>query len=148
MSRMIDINLDPDSETLRKFGFIAFFCFGLLATMAWTESFLFSFGLAGARTVVVGVLCALSVLCLIAGLFYPPANKPIFVGLSAITYPIGIVLSYLIMTVLFFGIIGIIGLLMRVVGYDPMSRTKNSQARSHWVDARPARPKSDYFKQY
>ena len=148
MSKMIEINFNPDRKTLRNFGFIAFFGFGMLAAMAWTESFLFSFGLGGARTAVTGVFTVLGIYSLLAGLVYPPANRLIFVGLSMITFPIGFVLSYLIMGVLFFGVFGFIAMLMRLFGYDPMARRRDADAASYWNDARPARPGSDYFKQY
>lgn len=148
MSKMVEINFNPDRSTLRNFGFIAFFGFGMLATMAWTESFLFSFGLGGSRTVVTGVFAVLGIYSLLAGLVYPPANRPIFVGLSIITFPIGFVLSYTIMAVLFFGVFGLIATLMRIFRYDPMTRRRDADAVSYWNDARPARPGSDYFKQY
>ena len=52
MSGMIDLNLNPDAKTLRQFGFIALGGFGLLAALAYTESFIFSFGLGGSRLTV------------------------------------------------------------------------------------------------
>jgi hypothetical protein len=148
MSKLVEIDFNPSRNTLRKFGVIAFVGFGMLALMAWTESFLFTFGLGAAREYLTGIFAALGIYCIIMGLIYPPANRAVFVGLSILTFPIGIIISYIIMGVLFFGVFGVIGVLMRLTGYDPMSRKLEEGTGSYWRDARPARPRSDYFKQY
>ena len=148
MSKMVEINFKPDRAMLRSFGFIALVGFGMLAAMAWTESFLFSLGLGSARTIVTSIFALLALYSVVAGLIYPPANRWVFVGLSIITFPIGIVLSYVIMAVLFFGIFGLIATLMRVFRYDPMERKHDADKASYWHDVRPPRPHSDYFKQY
>ena len=148
MSKMVELNFHPDRKTLRDFGFIAFVGFGLLALMAWTESFLFAFGLGGARVTLTSIFLLLGIYCLFFGLVYPPANRYVFVGLSIITFPIGMVLSYVIMALLFFGIFGLIATLMRIFRYDPMSRKHDANAKSYWHEARAARPHADYFKQY
>ena len=49
MSKMIEINLNPDAGTLRQFGFIALVGFGFVAAIAWFEVLVFSFGLGAAR---------------------------------------------------------------------------------------------------
>lgn len=148
MSKMVEINFKPDRGTLRSFGFIALFGFGMLAVMAWTESFLFSFELGNTRIIITSIFALLAIYSVIASLIYPPANRWVFVGLSIITFPIGVVLSYLIMAVLFFGLFGLIATLMRIFGYDPMERKHDADAASYWHDARPPRPHADYFKQY
>jgi hypothetical protein len=120
----------------------------MLAVMSWTESFLFTFGLGPMREYIAGAFAVLGLYSFATGLVYPTATKPVFVGLTVLTYPIGIVLSYIIMGVLFFGVFGIIGILMRMTGYDPMSRKLKENTDSFWSDARAARHRSDYFKQY
>ena len=52
----------------------------------------------------------------------PRANLPIFVGLTILAYPIGFVVSYFIMGLLFFGMITPLGLLFRLIGKDPLNR--------------------------
>ena len=148
MSKMVQINFDPDSRTLRNFGYIAFVGFGLIALMAWTESFLFTFGLGGARQPLTYIFAGLSVYCLLMGILWPKANKPVFVGLSVVTFPIGILLSYTIMALLFFGLFGVFSAAFRLVRYDPMKRSIDPTARSYWSQARPPRERSDYFRQY
>lgn len=148
MSRMLQLNLDPEPRILRQFGIIALFGFGLLAFAAWTESFIFAMGLGSARMAVVSVFGGLGVLSLVFSLVAPKLNRPIYVGLALLTYPIGLVLSYLIMATLFFVIIGPIGLTLRALGKDPMRRSIDRAARSYWTDVERQRGSADYFRQF
>ena len=149
MAQMIDIQLDPDERTLRQFGFIALGGFGVIAALAWFETLIFAGGwLGGARETLVRVLLGLGALSALLSLVYPKANKPLFVGMSLIAYPIGFVLSYVIMGTLFFAIITPIGLIMRVIGQDPLEKRFAEAADSYWLPCRPGRPSNDYFKQF
>ena len=148
MSNMIEINLRPDVRTLRQFGFIAVAGFAFLAVIAWTEVLVFSFGLGEARPAVVGGFAAVGAFALLASLVYPKANLALYLGLTVIAYPIGFVLSYVIMGTLFFVLITPMGLAMRLLGRDPMERRMLPSAESYWVEARGQRPNESYFKQF
>ncbi|NNL67482.1 MAG: hypothetical protein HKP30_14630, partial [Myxococcales bacterium] len=82
------------------------------------------------------------------GLLHPKANKWLFVGLTILAFPIGFVLSHVILFTLFFLIIAPIGLVVRLVGHDPMNRTIDPEAESYWTPAEPAPPNARYFKQF
>jgi hypothetical protein len=148
MANLIEIDFDPDEHTLRQFGWIALVGFGLLAALAWFEKLIFAFGLGDARPLVAAVLLALGVLAAVLGLAYPKANRFLYVGLTLVAFPIGFVLSYVILTTLFFAVIGPIGVLMRMLGHDPMHRTLEPDAETYWVPAEPAPPRDRYFKQF
>jgi len=45
-------------------------------------------------------------------------------------------------------VIAPVGFAMRLFGFDPMQRRMLPGATTYWVDARPARAKADYFKQF
>ena len=124
MAKMIEIDFNPDERTLRQFGFIALVGFGIVAALAWTESLVFAFGLGDARATVAGAFLGLGVLACLVGLAHPKANRPLFVGLAILAFPIGFVLSYLIMTSLFYAIIMPIGVVMR------LNVVKESSART------------------
>ncbi len=148
MPKMIELNLHPEPRILRQFGWVALVGFGALAAMAWFERFVFAFGLGESRVVVASVLAGLGALSFLFGLVWPKGNRPVFVLLSVVTFPIGFVLSYVILGTLFFGLFAPIALLFRIMGRDPLKRTLDADAQSYWSEARPTRPKSDYFKQY
>jgi hypothetical protein len=148
MSKMVEIDFRPDDRTLRQFGWIALVGFGFVAAIAWFELLIFSFGLGAARPWVTGVCGGLAAVAALFSLVYPRANLPIYVGLSLLTYPIGYVLSYLIMGTLFFGLIAPVAILFRIIGRDPMNRRYQPEAKSYWSDARPTRSAESYFKQF
>ena len=148
MAQMIHIDLKPDARTLRQFGFIALFGFGFLAAIAWYELLIFSFGLGEARETVAIAFAALGALAAVHSVVYPKANLPIYLAITIAAYPIGFVLSYVIMATLFYLIIAPIGLLLRLFGTDPMQRSFDRESTSYWEDAAPTPARSAYFKQF
>jgi hypothetical protein len=147
-SNLIDLNLRPDERTLRQFGFIALAGFGFLAAIAWFEVLIFSFGLGAARPFVAGAFAGLAGLAAVFSLVYPKANLPIYLGLTIVAFPIGFVLSYVIMGTLFFGIITPVALIMKVLGRDPLNRKFEPEAATYWVQGQGERAKATYFKQF
>ena len=148
MSSIIELDLRPDARILRQFGIIALVGFGFLAVLAWNEWLVFSFGLGEARPWVAGAFAGLALLSALFSAVFPKANLPIYLGLSILAFPIGFVLSYVIMGTLFYLIITPVGLLMRLIGHDPLKRRFEPDAESYWVDPRPPRSKESYFKQF
>ena len=148
MSKMIQIDFDPSDATLRQFGFFALAGFGLLAALAWWEVAIFAFGLGAARPYVAGGMLGLAVLATLFSLVWPRGNKPIFLGLSVLTFPIGFVLSYLILGTLFYLLIAPIAIFFKIIGRDPMNRRFDPEASSYWSEPRPRRPNEAYFRQY
>ena len=148
MSKMVEIDLRPDEGTLKQFGFIALFGFSLLAALAWFQVLVFAALPDGAREPLVAAFGGLAALSLVFSLVAPKANLPIYVGLAIVAYPIGFVLSYLIMGFLFFGMITPLGLIFRVIGKDPLHRSFDPAASTYWSDPRPRRSKESYFRQF
>ncbi len=148
MAQMIEINLRPDAKTLRHFGLIAIIGFGAVAAFAHYEILIFAMGLGVARPWVVNSFGGLALYSGLFALIYPKANLPVYVGLTVVTYPIGFVLSYVILGALFFGLITPTGLVMRLLRRDPLERTFDPNASTYWKDCRPPRDKSSYFRQF
>ena len=148
MSKLVELDLKPDDKTLRQFGWIALVGFGALAAMAWFEVLIFGFGLGAARPAVTLGLSALAVISLLQSLIFPRANWPIYVVLTLLAFPIGFVVSYIIMGTLFYLLITPIGLAMRLFGRDPMMRGFEPDRESYWVESRRDRGKESYFRQF
>lgn len=148
MSKMIEINLRPDATTLRHFGWIALVGFSFIATIAWFEVLIFAFGLGEGRPIVAGVFAALAGLSAFFSLVYPKANLPIYIGLTIVSYPIGFVLSYVIMGTLFYVLITPVALFFKLTGRDAMNRRFEPEAATYWSEPRPSRGNESYFRQY
>ena len=148
MAQMIEMNWSPDKSTLRNFGLIAVAGFAFVALIAHYEWLIFAMGLGSAKPYVVNTFIGLAAYSGVMGLVFPAAVKPVYVGLAILSYPIGFVLSYVIMGTLYFLIITPTGLVMRAIGHDPLDRKWDADAESYWHDSRPPRPNEHYFKQF
>lgn len=120
---MIDIQWNPERKQLRQFAGIWFpaFC-ALLGWMIGKKT-----GHWGAVQVIWGV-CVLQAL---AGWIHPPAIRPVFVGLILATFPIGWVVSHLLLGAIFYGIVTPVGLALRLTGHDPL-QLKRPTTNSLW----------------
>jgi hypothetical protein len=109
---MIAIQWNPERKQLRQFAGIWFpaFC-GLIGWMVGAKSG--HWGAVQAGWVVGGLLSA-------AGIVYPPAIRPIFVGLILLAYPIGWVFSHLLLGAIYYLLFLPIGLVLRITGHDPL----------------------------
>lgn len=148
MAQMIEMNLRPDAKTLRQFGFIAIGGFGFVAAIAHFEVLVFAMGLGAAKPYVVNTFIGLAAYSGVFSLIFPKANLPVYVGLTVLSYPIGFVLSHVIMGTLFFGMITPMGVVMRIFGRDPLERKLDPEAETYWSDCRPPREKESYFRQF
>lgn len=148
MAAFVELNFRPDLRTLRQFGFIALAGFGAMALLAFFEAGVFKFGLGAARlpvTIGFGTLAASSALF---SLVFPKANLPTFVALSVAAYPIGWVVSYVVLGILFYLVFGVVSVIVRLRGLDPLARAYDRRAEGYWISRASARPKSDYFRQF
>ena len=93
-------------------------------------------------------LASIGAVAALLSLVAPRANRVLYVGLTLIAFPIGFVLSYVIMGALFFLVIGPIAILFRVFRRDPLHRRYDPGASTYWEKAQPPRDKSSYFHQY
>jgi len=148
MSKLVEINFKPDAKTLRQFGVIAFVGFGVFAALAYYEKLIFAFGLGDARTPIAAGFVTLGSVALLFSLVAPKANRFLYVGLTLLAFPIGFVLSYVIMGALYSLVIEPIALVFRLFGRDSMHRRYDRSKATYWSPARPARDKESYFHQY
>jgi hypothetical protein len=148
MAKLVEINLEPGDKSLRQFGFIALGGFGLLALMAYHEKAMFSFGLGDARLPVTYALLGVAVLCTVFSFVYPKANWPFYVGLSVLFFPLGFLVSYVLLAMLFFCIIGPTALVVRLFAADPMQRKYDRAAKSYFAPHERRRTKASYFRQF
>ena len=147
-TRFVELNLNPQPRTLRQFGFIAFAGFGALAVCARFGLLMFAHGLGAWRDPVSFALAAAGVVAATCSLLRPALNAPLWVLLSLLGYPIGIVVSYALMVVLFFFVFAPIGVLLRALGKDPLQRGFAAEAKTYWTKVDRLPGKARYFRQF
>jgi ABC-type uncharacterized transport system permease subunit len=83
----------------------------------------------------------------LAGALSPAVVRYAYVGLSYATYPIGFVVSHVVLAIVYFLVLTPIGLAMRLFGHDPLARRFDPGKRSYWSPADRTNPVESYFKQ-
>lgn len=146
MSRLVDINWTPTDRVLRDFGGIAAGVFGLVAVSMWRHWLWFAHR--DVPPALMWSVAALAVFSLVAAFVAPRANRPLFIGLTLVSFPIGFVMSHVIMAALFFVVLTPVAAVMRIIGRDPLHRRVGPSAASYWSPVERARAKSQYFRQF
>lgn len=90
----------------------------------------------------------LSAIVPLIGLVWREGLRLLFVGLCYATFPIGLVVSTLILAVIYYGVLTPIGLILRVCRHDPLQKSSRARAESYWQPRPPRRPAADYFRQH
>ena len=72
--------------------------------------------------------------------FYPPALKPLNSGWLMIGKGLHRIISPLMMAVMFFLVITPMGLVMRVLGKDPLHRRFEPEVQTYWISRDPPGP--------
>lgn len=134
---LLRLNLAPSKRELRWFAGLWFPLFwgmvGWLALRRWHAP--------NAAYGIWGVAAALA----IAGSIAPAVIRPLYSAMMRITFPIGWVMSYVVLVVAYFGVLTPIGWLLRRF-HDPMERKLDRAAKSYWTRWEPSDP-SRYFRQ-
>ena len=75
-------------------------------------------------------------------------QPPVFgSGSMVAAYPIGWVVSHLILAAIFYGVFTIAGAAMRIFGYDPLQRKRRPSDATYWSSVRQNRDPQSYFRQ-
>jgi hypothetical protein len=81
------------------------------------------------------------------GLVRPSAIRPLFSGLTALTMPIGLVVTRLILVIVFHGLFTTVALLFRAIGRDALSRERPGAGSTYWLRRSKSNPRR-YLRQY
>jgi hypothetical protein len=106
-----DVPATASRTTLRQFAGLWIVFFGALA--CWQaygrEAWILAY-----------VLAAIGVAVGLMGLARPGFIRPFFVGAMKVTHPVGRLVSFLLLTLLFYVVFTPVGLIFRLIGRDPL----------------------------
>ena len=134
-----DIPLNPTRKALRQFAaawLVFFLAFGAHQYLARKHP---TFGLT-----VKGVALAIGLL----GLIKPPAVRWLFVGWMVAAFPIGWLISWLTLLLMYYGIITPVALFFRIRGRDLLRRKPTAAPTSFWLPKETPEDVRSYFRQY
>ena len=133
--KLVEINWKPTQSQLRQFSVICALAMPVIGWL-WGADDFFLKCLAGAGLLVAIIGCA-----------FPAIVKPIFLVLTIVTIPIGLVVGELAMLLIYFGVFVPIGLLFRAIGRDALDRKFDSNLNSYWQAKQQPRNVTSYFRQ-
>ncbi len=136
MTNSFDWN--PSPRALRQFATAAVVFLGIATALSFWRG-----GGASFRWVALGIA---AVIC-VAAAVRPRSLRVPYLLLSMITYPIGLVLSNLMLGILFYAVITPLGTLARLARPDPLETRLDGRAESHWKERRRPREKASYLRQ-
>ena len=135
---LLQLNVAPSTKELRWFAGLWLPILCALAGTALIRKFHLPEAAVG-LWIVGGILA-------IAGLISPPIIRTVYGAMLRLTYPIGFVVSYMLLFTVYFFIFTPIGALVRLF-HDPMSRKLDRAAASYWTAHQPD-PVDRYFRQF
>ncbi len=136
---IIEINRNPTQRELLIFGLLLGLFTGLLGllTYFWWDSPAVAWGI----WIGGGIITLLN-------FTVPPLRRVFYLTWMYATFPIGWTVSHAILAILYYGVLTPIGLIMRLVGYDPMSRRLWSGRYTYWEKYSPEGNSKRYFRQF
>ena len=136
---IVQIDHNPSRRQLNVFGFIWLVFFGIVGGVVLRGS--------GSAKLAAGLWC-LAVVVPVLGWTVPKFMRLVYVGMAYLAFPIGLVISFLILAMVYYVVVTPIGLAMRLFGHDPMHRRFDPHAKTYWVPRQQQEDVSRYFRQF
>lgn len=142
----IELNLTPSTKQLRQFGgfatvglpFVAWIVIGKPSFAAWQPHHTYWLTAAGLAGLLGGAMAW----------FRPSMLKWPFVMLSMVTFPIGLVVSEIILVTIYCMAFVPLAIVFRVIGRDALERGIDLETTTYWTEKPAAKNVSSYYRQF
>lgn len=147
---MIKLNFRPEERVLRQFAWIAAIGFPVLAAwfaspeIAWHR--VWAWHWTGTAVLVIAGIGVAQLLLFLAGI--RQLTHWLYVALMVVVYPLGFVLSHVLIAIIYYLVVTPIALVFRAMGRDVLGKKLDPSAKTYWRDRGEPRPASSYFKLY
>jgi len=136
----MEVEWHPNGRQLRVFGVS-----GLLASILAAVILHFVWGVSGLWALVV---VAAGTTIFVCSLLSPAATRILYVGLTLVAMPIGLVLSFVLLAAFYFLLLTPLAMVFRLIGRDSLCRRYEPDAESYWVEHRPSDNMERYLHQF
>lgn len=136
--RLIRVTPDPTRRQLTVFGLLWLVFFGVTGMIVLERG----------EPAVGAAMTTAAVLVPAMGLVWPRLLRAVYLGAAYATYPIGVVVSWLLLAAMYYCVLTPIGLFMRAIGHDPLNRSSDAGAESYWVARDADEGTETYFRQF
>ena len=136
---VVEIKLNPTRSDLKWFGLMMLVFFGILGTV-------FYFKVKTLNTAY--TLWSLGVVVAFVYYLAPRLRHPMYVGWMRAVFPLGWLISHVVLSIVYYVVVTPIGLIMRLFRYDPMKRHFEPDSPSYWVEHKTGVDPARYFRQF
>jgi chromate transport protein ChrA len=137
---LVEVNWNPDRKQLRLFGVGALVILTIVAMLLYW--------LKGLPTTRAFTLSTAGLAIFLVSLASSRLTRMIYVALTAVTLPIGIVISLVLMATFYYVILTPVGLFFRLIGRDSLRRKFDRSAATYWIPRRAPDTSDRYFHQF
>jgi hypothetical protein len=136
---MIRIEHQPSRRQLAVFGLLWLAFFSILGWLAWRRTG--SLAAAGAFWAIGAAIPAV-------GRAWPGGLRIVYLLAAYATFPVGLVVSFVILALVYYFVLTPTGLVLRLSGYDPMQRRFDRSAKTYWTPREQEKTTERYFRQF
>ena len=136
---LIRIDHNPPRRQLNVFGVAWLVFFGLVGGLVLHG---------GGSLAAAGALWGLAVAVPAVGWTFPGVMRIVYLATAYAAFPIGLVVSHLLLLAVYYLLLTPLGLAMKLFGYDPMHRRFDRDAPSYWIERKQDDDVRRYFRQF
>ncbi len=137
---LVEINWRPKRKQLRSFGKIALIATAVISLLLYV--------LKGVAIQWALIIFAVGLIIFLSSIISLRLTRAIYVVLTAVTFPIGLVVSFMLMAAFYFLLLAPLGLLFRLTGRDVLGRKFDATSESYWLSRRGPESTEQYFRQF
>ncbi len=137
---LVKINWNPADKDLRNFGRIAIIASLLVAILLYA--------IKGLALKWCAIIIGVGFFIFLCSILSTGLTRWIYLGLTLITFPIGMVVSFVRLAVFYYLLITPMGLFFRLTGRDILQRKFDASAGSYWHPRRATGSIKRYFNQF
>ncbi len=137
---LMEIEWHPSGRQLRVFGvssLAASILAALILHFAWALAALWMLAVVTAGAAI--FLCSL---------ISPTAARILYIGLTLVAMPIGIVVSFVLLAAFYFLLLTPLAMIFRLIGRDSLRRKYEPDIKSYWVEHQPSENMERYLHQF
>lgn len=136
---LVSLNLKPKKKILKDFGDVGMAMLIVIGLIFFWRNIVEIRGLV--------VFCLVGLGLYTASRISTALVKPIYLTLIVVTFPIGWLISHLVMAIFYYGIITPVALFFKLKKRDALYRSYDPKATTYWFDHDKKRTQKDYFNQ-
>jgi hypothetical protein len=136
---IMDVNWNPSRKELKAFSLLLIVFFAIVAWLAHRK---------GASIETAWMIASGGAVVGVAGLFSPAFIRVVYVVWMTAVFPIGFVVSNVVLAIVFYGVVSPIGLLAKLTGRNALQLGFDRDAKTYWNPRQQIKDPRRYFRQY